>query len=499
MTNVAFSGTTDSCERAWEDFKDLCLTLHIRAEQIIHTERLNLNCSDSPDSDTSQAIGINPFPKPVDERFSIAIHDDVTFIESTSCIGIYRALCTLLTDRFKATPDASTPCTGEAPCTFEDGPRYSYRALNLDVARYQAPVETIERVIDLLSVHRMSALHLHLTDNQSWRIPITGFERLNDQPGIFSATDLGRIDDHARKRHVAVIPEIDLPGHCGTLLNAYPELTDGTFRRPYLSYISPDAPLTERFLHACVDALDALSTGAYIHIGGDEVFGMPQDQYDRIIGRLIDMAHSKDKKTIAWQEASRSPVASDAYQYWMGEADIPTLQSLKDSWPKALQPFAPIAAQTYALCHDDPERFAKKKAKVIDSRQSWLYLDRKYAEPSLDNQQNSRMETLGFPDYEPRDSRDLTNWTALKDCDEAGVETALWAETIRNDDDIATLLLPRLALVAQLAWSGHVDSNAASRDEIARYTPLWKRLGFEDYYRSSSIFGQKGKQNDSVW
>lgn len=257
-----------------------------------------------------------------------------------------------------------------------------------------------------------------------------------------------------------------------------------------ISYISADAEGVDDFLDSCIEALCTMATGPFVHIGGDEVFGMPHDEYDRIISTLINKVHQRGKKVIAWQEACRAQVPADVYQYWMTDRDIPSEEDLVQSWPDEFKPFAGPAAAMYAQCQNDPDRFREKNAFVIDSRQTWMYLDRKYAEKSCLAEQNKRMENLGFPNYEPHESTNVFDLPELSNQRLGGIEAALWTETVNNPEDIATLLLPRLALLAHLAWDsnpteGSVKSGKESCAQLAQY---WDALGMGDYYRSELLF-----------
>lgn len=478
--SVNFAGMKNEAEQAWTDFEDLCGAIDRNPSAILPRAALTLVC----DADALAhgaapargALGLRPYGDDADERFDMLRSDDGFEIRACGTLGIYRALCSLLWAEAE-----------RIPAHFGDGPVFAYRALSLDVARYRASAATIERVIDLLAVHRMSALHLHLTDHQSWRVPLRGFDNISGLPDVLTDKELNHIKEHAQLRHIALIPEIDLPGHCAAMLSVYPELASQEFASPMLAYISPEAPRTEEFLDSCADALCALATGRYVHIGGDEVFGMPADAYTVIVDSLIEKIRLRGKKAIAWQEASRSHESADAYQYWMADEDIPTQEDLALSWPEKFKPFAKRAADMYAQCHDDPRRFRDKDAWVIDSRQSLLYLDRKYRDPSLSQQQNERMATLGFPNYTPTDTLDVLRWTPLEGMKRAGIEAAVWTETVNQDDDIATLLLPRLMLVADLAWRGRPGNPREL--PLERGIDLWKRLGFGAYYESTSLFG----------
>ena len=131
-----------------------------------------------------------------------------------------------------------------------DEPTYQWQGIHLDVSRHFFDVATVTRLIDLAAAHRLNRLHLHLNDDQGWRVDVPAWPRLREigswrssspighesdglddgvaHGGCYSARDLERIRDHAARRFVQVVPEIDLPGHAQAVLAAYGELGNGS-------------------------------------------------------------------------------------------------------------------------------------------------------------------------------------------------------------------------------------------------------------------------------
>lgn len=510
---------------AWDDFVSLCSARDCAPEDVLGEVCIWLICrprlaSDDGCEESGRSVvaetavpqGMNPHDtgNDCDESYRIERPDhpqaagrhpgqgDDIRVTAHTRVGLFRGLCALATgdDDVDERPDADA-LSNSLHDSFSDSlngsftaPQKPWRGCLLDVARYQCTVAEIKQVIDMLALHRMSVLHLHLTDHQSWRMPVPGFARLDALPGLFSPEELHDLRDYARSRYVEIVPEIDLPGHCAALLAVYPELAGlPSFPHVLMSYIGPDTPLAARFLRGCVDALVDLATGPYIHIGGDEVFGMPQDRYDRALDILVGRARERGAKVIGWQEASRAAADLDAYQYWMSDADIPSEADLVSSWPKQYEELARKAAAMYAQCHDDPQRFARKSAAVVDSRQTWWYLDRKYAESSLDEDQNTRMNTLGFPGYASKDSLDVCDWDPLPTARRDGaVEACVWTETVHSVADLETLLLPRLGVLAAAAWRGRALSRREATVLCRRYRHAWAAMHCDGYYRSATLF-----------
>ncbi len=195
------------------------------------------------------------------------------------------------------------------PCvTVSDSPRFRWRGFLLDVARHFLPKDVVLRYLDLLAAHKLNVLHLHLTDDQGWRIEIKRYPRLtevgawrsrtkvglrestlwDERPhgGYYTQDDIREIVAYAAERHIAVVPEIDIPGHSQAAIAAYPELgnTDviDTTALPVLASwgINPNvlAPTdnTLRFYEDVLTEVLDLFPGTFVHIGGDEC---PKEQW----------------------------------------------------------------------------------------------------------------------------------------------------------------------------------------------------------------------------
>ena len=185
--------------------------------------------------------------------------------------------------------------------SIEDAPRFAWRGGHLDVARHFMPREFIEKYIDLLALHKLNTLHLHLTDDQGWRLEIARYPRLTGigawrketlvgryqrevegsydatpHGGFYTQADAKEIVAYARARHVTVVPEIEMPGHALAAIAAYPELgvtgqpMEVATRWGIFSDIYNAEPATISFLQNVLAEVMQIFPGRYIHIGGDE-------------------------------------------------------------------------------------------------------------------------------------------------------------------------------------------------------------------------------------
>ncbi|MFF7147071.1 beta-N-acetylhexosaminidase [Streptomyces griseoaurantiacus] len=203
--------------------------------------------------------------------------------------------------------------------TLEDGPRFRWRGLMLDVARHFLPKDGVLRYLDLMAAHKLNVLHLHLTDDQGWRIEIRSHPRLTEvgswrprtkighrasalweekpHGGFYTRDDLREIVAYAAARHIAVVPEIDIPGHSQAAIAAYPELgnTDvvdtsalGVWDDWGISpHVLAPTDTTLRFYEEVLeevlelfppDAAPYTGFSRFVHIGGDEC---PKDEWRR--------------------------------------------------------------------------------------------------------------------------------------------------------------------------------------------------------------------------
>jgi hexosaminidase len=179
----------------------------------------------------------------------------------------------------------------------EDSPRFSWRGLMMDCSRTFQPVSYLEKVIDLLSLYKMNVLHLHLTDDQGWRLQIHKYPLLTEtgarfapqyrkKGGFYTKEEMKKLIDYAGSRGVTIVPEIELPGHSIAALASYPELscTGGPFEiYPFFKGPSIQSNVfcagreeTFGFLQGVLNEVAQIFPGRYVHVGGDEV---PKDKW----------------------------------------------------------------------------------------------------------------------------------------------------------------------------------------------------------------------------
>jgi hexosaminidase len=204
-----------------------------------------------------------------------------------------------------------------------DYPYYSYRGVMLDVARHFFSKEEVMRFIDLISLYKINRLHLHLADDQGWRIEIQSWPKLTEiggqtevgggEGGFYSQEDYKELVRYAEQRNIIIIPEIDMPGHTNAALASYPELNcDGIARKLYtgtrvgFSSLCTQKEIVYEFVDDVVREIAAITPGPYFHIGGDESHSTEHLDYVYFINRVrkIVTSYNKQVRRSIWNSYS---------------------------------------------------------------------------------------------------------------------------------------------------------------------------------------------------
>ena len=449
---------------------------------------------------------------PAGERYSLVTEDGRIVVRATEPVGAARGLTTLFQLAVGA-GQASASGIRVPAARILDAPRYAWRGLSLDVARTFFTVEEIRRVIDLLELYKLNVLHLHLTDDQAWRLALGQPPASGPAPGQPAASpgsgaafyrdeDLTELVGYAADRFVTIVPEVDTPGHASALLRLRPDLKSGRNEVEYeflpghrrrAVWLDPELPATFELMEQVLAGVAAIFPGPYLHIGADEPRGMPDEDYVSYVRRLRRLVRSLGRQPLGWQESARAGLGpDDVVQYWLTGLELPA------SAPPQVR--AQVEAEV-ALSRRDAEAVAAASVPVIASPLGHCYLDVPYADPpadagagaGADAAQADRHGRLGLRVYAPKTIAESFRWEPAETlgpgraAQVAGVEAAIWAETISGFDDLSFLLLPRLPGVAHRAWSDprHGDW-AGHRPRLARHGRLWAQDGLT-YFRAATV------------
>lgn len=398
--------------------------------------------------------------------------------------------------------------------TVKDKPYFGYRGAMLDVCRHFMPVEDVKAFIDILAMHKLNRFHFHLTDDQGWRIEIKKYPELAEiggqlpnngrKGGYYTQEEFKDLVNYAKERFITIIPEVDIPGHTAAIFAAYPDFknavkfkTNVNIPGQAFNALDVDDPKAMQFTEDVIAELAALAPGNYIHIGGDEAIGLPHDKFVRFINKTREIVLKNGKKMVGWQETARADISEgDVIQHWIYlKQKNEDSSKKKDNIPAEYKEIMALFAEFMKEAPKDPGLGISKKAKVILSPSGYVYLDHKYLEPSADSTQNAEQERLGMAAYEKQTIQEMYDWDPMTfnptvenpQKDVAGIEAAIWCETITNFRDLQFLLMPRLAGVAEKGWSKVENTHWDEyKVRLGAQAPLWEKADW-NYFKSSLV------------
>ncbi|MDX2817755.1 beta-N-acetylhexosaminidase [Streptomyces sp. NPDC006207] len=379
-------------------------------------------------------------------------------------------------------------------CTVEDAPRFAWRGVLLDVARHFMPKDVVLRYVDLLAAHKLNVLHLHLTDDQGWRVEIRRHPRLtevgawrsrtkvglresplwDERPhgGYYTQDDLREIVAYAAGRHVTIVPEIDVPGHSQAAIAAYPELgnTDvvDTGALPVLASwgINPNvlAPTeaTVRFYEDVLDELLEVFPSEFVHIGGDEC---PKDQWRAsatVQARIKELGLRDEDELQSWFVRH--------FDTWLSARGRRLI-----GWDEILEGgLAEGAAVSSWRGYAGGIAAARAGHDVVMCPESQVYLDWRQSDGEDEPVPIAHVRTLeDVYRFEPVPD----GLTAEEAAHVIGAQANIWTETMDSVRAVDYMAFPRLAAFAETVWS-RLPRPAARDHEgfAARMTTHYGRL-----------------------
>lgn len=409
-------------------------------------------------SDLSFEISPGAAPDGAAEGYTLESAADGVRLRAGTAEGLFRgtqSLRQLLPPEIERADATTPPSDGWTvpAASVADAPRFAYRGVMLDVARHVFVVEDVLDLIDRIALLKFNVLHLHLTDDQGWRLEIESWPALTEVGastsvdgaggGFYSKADFRRIVEYAAARFVTVVPEIDLPGHTNAALSAYPELNcDGVAPAPYegtsvgfssLCASPARAEATDRFLADVTREVAELTPGPWLHLGGDESLATSVADYRDLVRRIAAAGAATGKTIIGWHEmgASRELPPGTVGQYW-----------------SFVEPDGGAAAPARS--------FVEQGGQVIMSPADVAYLDMRYP----DDPDGPLGRRLG-QDWAkgPTTLEESYSWepTAIVpgvgEADILGVEAPVWTEFITAAAEVEFMLFPRAAAIAEIGWS----------------------------------------------
>lgn len=373
----------------------------------------------------------------------------------------------------------------------QDAPRFEWRGMHLDVSRHFFSIAYLKTFIDRLALYKFNKFHLHLTDDQGWRLEIDKYPKLtsegawrelNNQDssciqmakkdpsfnlpeeffkfkdgkrmygGFYTKQEMRDLIAYASARKITIVPEIDMPGHMMAAIKAYPGLTCGdedSWGQTFSTPLCPGKEAVYDFLEDVLSELVDLFPSEYIHIGADEVEKTTWENspackalmkheglkdvnqlQSYFVKRIEKFLHSKGKKMIGWDEVLEGGVEpSTTVMYWRG-------------WAK-----------------ESPKIAAKAGNKVIMTPTDFSYFDYPQDAKTLEKLYNAQVIPAGL--------------SVAEENNIIGVQGNIWTEYIPTPARLEYMVFPRMLAMAELGWSKTKDYTEFSNRMISQY----KRLG----------------------
>ncbi|WP_281292883.1 beta-N-acetylhexosaminidase [Streptomyces alboniger] len=360
--------------------------------------------------------------------------------------------------------------------TIKDMPRYGYRSTMLDVSRHFFTVDQVKHYIDQAALYKMNKLHLHLSDDQGWRIAIDSWPRLatyggstqvgGGKGGYYTKAQYKEIVAYAASRHLEVVPEIDMPGHTNAALASYAELNcDGVAPPLYtgtavgFSSLCVKKDVTYDFVDDVVRELAAMTPGEYLHIGGDEAHSTSHEDFVAFMDKVQPVVAKYGKKVMGWHQlAGAEPAEGAVAQYWGYD-------------------------RTGAAEREQVVNAARNGTKLVLSPADRSYLDMKYtADTPLGLSWAGLVEVRRSYDWDPGTYLQGVPADAVM-----GVEAPLWTETLSTSAHLDYMAFPRLPGIAELGWSPAATHDWEQyKGRLAAQAPRWDALGI-GFYRSPQV------------
>lgn len=404
------------------------------------------------------------------EAYKLIVNDKRVCISGASEAGVFYGIQTLR----KSLPVAQDINVNLSAVEIYDKPRFAYRGAMLDVARHFYTVDEVKTFIDMLALHNINRFHWHLTDDQGWRIEIKKYPKLmsvasgrketvvgrwysgiyDGKPygGYYTQDELRDVIDYAAKRHITIIPEVDLPGHMQAALTAYPELgcTGGPYEVRTIWGVSQDVlcvgnDFTLQFVKDVLSEVADIFPSEYIHIGGDEC---PKVRWEKCpkcqeriksLGLKSDAKHTKEQRLQSYmiQEAAK-------YLKEKGKRII--------GWTEILEGgLVPDATLMSWIGESGGIEAAHQHHDVIMTPNTYLYFDY-YQSKKVED------EPLAIGGYLPIEK--TYNYEPMpKELTEEeqqyikGVQANLWTEYIPVFSQVQYMVLPRLGAAAEVQWT----------------------------------------------
>jgi len=410
------------------------------------------------------------------ESYQLYIKKDSILLNAKTAAGAFRGIQTLR----QLIPEQSNDTLTDHPLwvipsgKILDAPKLTYRSSMLDVARHFFTVEEVKKYIDALAYYKFNTLHLHLSDDQGWRIEIKSWPKLTEvgsasevgggEGGFYTQEEYKDLVTYAADRHITIVPEIDMPGHTNAASLSYPFLHYAGAETPRVrtdmkvGYSSFDArkDTVYSFLDDVIGEITAMTPGPYFHIGGDESHVTKKSDYIYFVEKVEEIVQKHNKRMIGWNEIAQAEINSN---------------SIAQLW-------------------NEPEnalKAAENGSKIIISPAKKAYLDMQY-----DSISEYGLHWAGYIPVDVGYKWDPETYVeGISKESILGIEAPLWSETISNSAELEYLAFPRIIGYAELGWSISEHLNWEDyKERLAAQVPYLEAMQI-NYYPTKLVDWEK--------
>jgi hexosaminidase len=413
------------------------------------------------------------------EGYQLTVTSDHVTLVAPQAHGLFNGVQTIrqLLPAWIASPTVRPGPWTMPAVSITDYPRYAYRGFMFDIARHYEPPSAVDHLIDVASAYKFNTFHLHLSDDQGFRVVIKGFPNLTaiggqgsvgtggrtmDPGGFWTQAQYRQVVAYAAAHFMTLVPEVDSPSHnnaiemseyndtTNKLLNGHPQdISCGYNTPPTWDYtgnvgysgMCPDSDNTWAIYTAIIDQLAAMSSSPYYDLGGDEAHPFTPEQYAAFVNHENQIVTATGKTPMGWADGYATTVGSN-----------PPAGAVAESW----EPGATDAAAA-----------VQKGMKIVMSPADHAYIDQSYP---TDNSGLGLGWACRHCDLDKNYNWDPGTFPGVPDSSVIGVEAALWGETIPTMADAEYLLLPRLMAIGELGWSPQADRSGVTSPAFLDFT-----------------------------
>ena len=450
------------------------------SEKIKWQTELDLAVNSTPNASSQRIIFINQSDSTEfssKEGYDLYITQDSIILNAKTAEGAFRGIQTVR----QIIPETSNDTLSENKMwliptgKIIDNPNFEYRGSMLDVARHFFSVEDVKKYIDILAYYKINTLHLHLTDDQGWRIEIKSWPKLTEiggssevgggPGGFYTQEEYKDIVAYAAKHFITIVPEVDMPGHTNAASVAYPIL-NGNGKTPKIytgtevgfSTFDANKDTVYAFIDDVVREISAITPGPYFHAGGDESHVTKKKDFIHFVSKVDKIVKKYGKKMMGWDEIVHADIDTSAIaQFWANE------ENAKLAVEKGLKVILSPGKKAYLdMKYDTLSKYGLNWAGLIPVDTGYVWTPERYV-------QGINKENI------------------------LGIEAPLWSETVSNMDEVEYLAFPRMIGYSELSWSVEENRNWDNyKVRLGNQAPYLDKMNVK-YYPSELIEWKKSK------